>query len=491
LIWPDNFARESSLKRGGWTLVENLLAATSLVAVSAAVGSAVTFSAARTAFEKQRSVVVSGLRSDYGEVLAAAKQGTAPVTGSSSVASLPGAPGGYSIVRTVTADASNLGRYFVNWVGQWETSQVHTVRINSAVVVDNSSKVSVLATGTFGQNLNVQPGNPTIIDLAARGIKPGDRITLSPFGTWSAWGSDPPPAWLTGLVAIFSSSTVLDPNYASVERVPGKIALVESPGFVTNDRWNLIPLYPSGTFQISANNPGLRNSVTVTVPTGARYLFVASADIQYFTDNRSHVDGWGVRITKVVGGVAPTVKEAVNSVYHFGSYGFNGLSYGYFESSVPQVPNEDMFRPLTRINDAVANEGLFSADGKNISSSAFWTLQGPYWMHPNGGAGRSPSIFHVVTRRWTTSIPITNATVYGHFKRYSANSNGVDLAIYKNRTEIWSGEFVASDPANAELNPTIALGNLVAGDWIEFRLGPKGHDGSDSTEMWFSVWGTF
>lgn len=482
------------MKRRGWTLVENLTAATCLVVVAASVGQAVGFSAQRTNFEKQRSVVVSQLRSDLAEVTMMAKLGGAPANMSSQIPRLYGVPTGFSMSRTVTEDLANAGRYLVSWEGKWETNREHVVRVESAVTVSLGQTVSINTKAAIGRNYNIPAQTPAALDLEARGILPGDRIRLSTVNEWTAWGSNPPPAWLKGAVAVFSSTNEVLSDFNLSERIPGSLAVVSSPGFVSGDRWSLNSFFPAASFQISSNSQGLRDGVTVTVPAGAKFLFLSVADIPYFTDNRSDALGFGVRITKVGNSGGGEREVLADSATMYGSQGFNGISYGYFEASSPALIDENMWRFQRKNNDAQMNDSSYSVDGGLISStsatpSAFWTLQWVSGMHPNGGGGRNGTVFHVVARRWTASVGASNALLNCTWRRFSANSSGVDLAIVKNGVAIWTDTFEAGDGANLDKVVNLNLGRVNIGDWYEFRVGPGVNDNSDSTGLNFRLTG--
>ncbi|MBA4293647.1 hypothetical protein C0431_11845 [bacterium] len=482
------------MKRRGWTLVENLTAATCLVVVAASVGNAVGFSAARTNFEKQRSVVVSRVRSDIGETEAMSRLGAAPVSGVTQISSLYGVPAGFSLARTVTEDTANKGRYFVEWEGKWTTDRENVVRVSSAVTVSLGQIVTVNPKSTFGVNYNIPADMPVAIDLEARGIVPGDRITLAPVNTWTAWGSNPPPAWLAGLVALFSSTNEVLPAFSLVERVPGAVPVAAGPGFVTGDRWSLAAGFPTATFQVSSNNPGLRSSTSVVVPAGARYLFVGVGDIPYHTDNRSSLEGFGVRIAKIASGVSGGAEVLVDSRWMYGSQGFNGMSFGYFEAATLAAVDEKMWRFMRKNNDAQFNDSAYSVDGGLVSGSsptpsAFWNLQGVTWMHPSGGGSRTGGSFHIAARRWTAAIGATNAVLTANWTRNDASSSGVELSIVKNGVAIWSDSFSRREAAGVSKPVSLNLGRLNAGDWFEFRLGPGSNDSYDSTVVWFQLSG--
>lgn len=134
--------------------------------------------------------------------------------------------------------------------------------------------------------------NAAPIDLFAIGITPGDTISLTRLGDY-ARGNPPFDSDIyMDLSGVFSSSNVLGPA-GDLHRVTGAIDagtdLFTPPTFSGS-----LPTDIAEDFQIS-NITGTSSSITIDVPTGARYLFVGPFDV-YFQDNFDPNANFGVRI---------------------------------------------------------------------------------------------------------------------------------------------------------------------------------------------------
>lgn len=124
-----------------------------------------------------------------------------------------------------------------------------------------------------------------IIDLQALGIQVGTpwKVSLTSLGTFSFTGSWPETG--TAMIALFSSSTgLLGPN--QLNRVTGAIdAGTDFPTAATH--FDNEPTNISEDFLVSGQ--------VLTVPTGARYLFVSPHDT-YFQGNRDADQDFKIRI---------------------------------------------------------------------------------------------------------------------------------------------------------------------------------------------------
>jgi len=121
---------------------------------------------------------------------------------------------------------------------------------------------------------NAQPAE--VLDLAAFGISPGQTITLTSVGV--IFFCDPqycPQEFRPGVGAVFSSSsTLLSSNV--LNRVPGAIA--------AGTPWVSQPTYFGGLSTDIGEDFRVFDPTSVTVPAGAKYLFLGIDD-QYFGDN--------------------------------------------------------------------------------------------------------------------------------------------------------------------------------------------------------------
>ena len=144
---------------------------------------------------------------------------------------------------------------------------------------------------------------PTTFDLTALGIAPGDTILLEELGDFRYSSFDDSTDTTTATIAVFSSSRTiitgpgnsLGPDaYDTLNRIPGAIA-AGTPVFTGNTLFGNLPTDIPEDFQVDVG-PSL--SFTVTVPTGAAFLFVTTWDSHY-SDNVDPDDDYGVRIRSI------------------------------------------------------------------------------------------------------------------------------------------------------------------------------------------------
>jgi len=127
---------------------------------------------------------------------------------------------------------------------------------------------------------------PLIVNLAERGIRPGDQIRLQEVGDWSyGVGRGDSTVALTGVFS--SSSELLDASNRN--RVPGAISVGRN--FVSQQTYH-------GSLDTDIAEDFFIDDVTIAVPAGAQYLFVGTPDSN-FADNTDADGDFGLRITKL------------------------------------------------------------------------------------------------------------------------------------------------------------------------------------------------
>ncbi|MBS1263698.1 MAG: hypothetical protein MAG715_00887 [Methanonatronarchaeales archaeon] len=135
-------------------------------------------------------------------------------------------------------------------------------------------EVTVDPASTYLRTSGESAGDALPISLQERGIEPGDVITVERIGTWGTGSGEEG----RGVIGVFSATDeVMGPE--EVNRVPGAVDAgleVETGLTWFGERSTDIP----EDFSV-ADSEGTRNRVTVTVPEGARYLFVAANDVLY------------------------------------------------------------------------------------------------------------------------------------------------------------------------------------------------------------------
>lgn len=155
-----------------------------------------------------------------------------------------------------------------------------------------------------------------------------------------------------------------------------------------------------------------------------------------------------------------------------GRQGENNWFYGYY-------------------HQAGDTDGIYDPDTDFKSSDPHWNWNGGAWVlgpsnppwdmismnewQPNGSnSGGS----HWVVRRWVSE---TSGSVTCHLaaaKKNAASGTGATLRILRNGAELYSMILGTNTPAG--VNTNLLLGDLHAGDFLDFALDPRGVDGSAS-----------
>jgi hypothetical protein len=152
---------------------------------------------------------------------------------------------------------------------------------------DASEAVSVDARGTYLLTQGDTPNDPTVLDLDAFGIEPGDRLVLQRLGEYQYAQLRDPASVRAGMVAVFSrTDTVRDEDER--ERVPGAI----DAGRDVETRRTF-----AGNAETDIDQDFAVDSTTVTVPSGAAFLFV-SPDDDKFDDNADDDDDFRICVTE-------------------------------------------------------------------------------------------------------------------------------------------------------------------------------------------------
>lgn len=151
------------------------------------------------------------------------------------------------------------------------------------------------ATYLHTNNDSPTPPGALALSLADYGFAAGDRIQLQSVGNFD---NGPDGETFYRGIAVFSSSNTLLAN-SQAHRVPGAIAS-DGANFISSPTW-----FGGQPTDIPEDFQFVRDPVTVTVPAGAAYLFVAAYDRLYY-DNTDPNHDFGVLI-----GAAPVPEPAV------------------------------------------------------------------------------------------------------------------------------------------------------------------------------------
>lgn len=165
--------------------------------------------------------------------------------------------------------------------------------------------VPLEATATYlHTNGEFPPPPPALaLNLAAYGFASGDRITLQVVGDID---NGPGGDVFTRCIGVFSSSNELLSNEL-LHRVPGALTS-DGPAYVTANTY-----FGNQSTDISEDFSYDVDAVTVTVPDGALYLFVAKHD-QLYNDNSDPDHDFGVLI-----GAAPVPEPATWALWLLGA----------------------------------------------------------------------------------------------------------------------------------------------------------------------------
>jgi hypothetical protein len=147
-------------------------------------------------------------------------------------------------------------------------------------------------------NTDISALNGVRIDLRQLGINAGDTILLERFGYFSPFG-DSSNEYFGSMFATFSKDKRLLPNNgsysgATTDRVPGAINAVFPNGCSPIQCIDKIFYVSRGQDLVQ----GGFNSILVTVPTNAQFLFISAADSTYGTNVDLNRD-FAVGISKV------------------------------------------------------------------------------------------------------------------------------------------------------------------------------------------------
>ncbi|MHB8743537.1 MAG: VPLPA-CTERM sorting domain-containing protein [Sulfuricaulis sp.] len=153
----------------------------------------------------------------------------------------------------------------------------------------SATTVSVDPKATFLETSGETDPSSIPVSLSGLGLTSGDAILLAEQGSFNFCCGQS-----TAMIALFSSSSsILDGS--NLNRVPGAIGFPGS-GVSTVTYFGNINNSITQDFFV---NPAGSGGTTVTIPTGANYLFVAADDSLYSDNSLSGSPGFGVSISNV------------------------------------------------------------------------------------------------------------------------------------------------------------------------------------------------
>ncbi|MCG9896199.1 MAG: type II secretion system GspH family protein [Fimbriimonadaceae bacterium] len=288
------------VRQRGVTLVEVMTSVSVLALVSASLVGGLALANERTEIARQRSIVSGHVRQAL-EALAFSAGNTPGFTVNSSATETPEAlRQSITLVRTAAPVSGRIGLVEVQASGTWQArigsrTIPQTVAFTTRVLqapprTPTPALVTVPATACYlpiQDNANIQPIR---INLEAAGMTPGTQIRIRVIGTYLSeedpWDPGVHTTPTSTLGAMFAGhSTILPASESGGVRNRVPWAIVSGlPQVQGNDQGNTC----TEDFQIGAS------PTTVTVPAGARYLFLGVLDDYY--DNSGSVQ---VEVTRV------------------------------------------------------------------------------------------------------------------------------------------------------------------------------------------------
>lgn len=152
-----------------------------------------------------------------------------------------------------------------------------------------STAENVTPTGTYLRTNDDDPDAPTVLTLSRLGVAPGDRLALERLGEYQYRVDSDPSDVRREMAAVFSTSTDLrgaDQEARVVDAIDAGDDYTSRPSRGDNGSTDIPEDFEVG------------DSTVVTVPAGARYLFVAPPDDR-FRDNADEDDDYRICITDV------------------------------------------------------------------------------------------------------------------------------------------------------------------------------------------------
>ncbi|MES1227263.1 MAG: hypothetical protein ABUL72_01250, partial [Armatimonadota bacterium] len=464
---------------------EVLVSAVCLAALAMVTVASVDFSSRRSRLTQQRAVVLAILQQES-QYLAGLAENASVTAGTTNWTLTDSAIGGnISLSRVITLQSGSTTLFDVTFTATWTQGQTQTLTLPSTVYCPNT--VTTLGTytvnpkGTFAAvNANstytpapssVTGTRPaTVIDLAAAGASAGTTIVLKRLGAITGG-----PAY--GMVGCFSTSNTQRTD-GNTPQIPGAtdaaMAGLSADPYYASLSNTIANEYPSQSFVIGQANDINHDQVSVTVPTGALYLFVASADNGDWSDNAAN-STFQVQMSKVtksyMGSGSGSTYVIADSTNEWGDEGEYNWTYGYYVSSNAASVTATTYNRQHRMDDPT-----------QTSYSGFNThQQDAYNDDPVTWANRSSynQVTNIVlspenqngtvndgtpTRRWTSNRAYTNVVVSGTVQRLTGTSTLVVVA--KNvTTSLWSATLSTTSQQSFSIN----VGTVNAGDSIEIR----------------------
>ena len=173
-----------------------------------------------------------------------------------------------------------------------------------AIVIALNPKATYLRTNNDSGSLNA-----AAIRLSDLGLSPGRQVKLESLGDWRNASNRTDS--LHGLTGIFSGSNILL-SADQLHRVQDAISAGGTPAITEIAYQGSLPTDIPEDFLVSLNDNSV-NGTVVTIPAGAKYLFVSAFD-DLFGDNDDPNSNWKLQITPadaIVSG-AVTLSGAIN-----------------------------------------------------------------------------------------------------------------------------------------------------------------------------------
>jgi hypothetical protein len=380
-------------------------------------------------------------------------------------------------------DPSDPYRFANNIQVNLVNNPTKSVFLRTVVRAADVFTITAIPWTSFGIEQDNTGRMPTVIRLSEYGIRPGDRLRLLAVGGHSH--HNPPIATSVGrmVVIAFTADMVLSATTNVRERIGDVLEPLEAPGM--DGAWSAT-WFPEGSFLLpdSSVTPV---PVDITVPETAEYMWISAMD-SWFSDNiNSATDPWGVEVLRLppTPDLGQEVPVLADSVRDFGMQGENGWVYGSIPGQNAATVDWRNFVPALTHLSATGNL-CYSIDGRSTSASptsSHWLFIFNQFMHPTGGAGRTPADFRCAVRRWVAPRPFVRLELtYWAFHSQTAPGmgDGMDFVVARGDTILANHSIISG---GGRVEQTIMLNNVQAGEVIDFRFGPRASDSSDHGNM--------
>ena len=432
-------------------MVEVLVSSVCLVIVSTAVASAVQFTATQGREQRIRAFLVGEAKGLTRQLESEALPGRLPLN--SNVVLNDPAWGDYRLENTLWIDPNDRLRFGTNVRATLLRDPSKTVLLRSAVRSADVFTITAIPWTTFGIENDATRRMPTVIRLSEFGIRPRDRLRLVAVGGHSH--HNPPIPTSVGRMAVIAcTADMVLSVWGEHGPQSGSPPAVSSSPTALSPRLRLTSPCRKGPSLCGSPQWTRGTPTTSTAPSIPGAWRCCACRRPQIWVRRSRF--WPTA-SAILGCRAKTAGSTAR------------------------------FRAKTHLT--VAGNLLYSVDGRPSSSpdptqvSSHWLLIYNQFMHPTGGAGRTPADFRCAVRRWVAPRSFVRLELtYWAFHSQTAPGvgDGMDFVVTRGDTILGNHSI---NSGGGRVEQTIVLNNVQAGEVFDFRFGPRTSDGSDHGNM--------